>query len=53
MIKKNLGRYLGQKRLMPSEKLGTVTTDIPQAIADNALTVEWKATREGNIDASQ
>ena len=47
-----LGRTLGPKGLMPSPKSGTVTEDIPGAVAEFAAgRIEFRADAGGNIHA--
>ena len=52
-LKKRLGRVLGPKKLMPNEKLGTVTTNIIKAVKDaKGGSVTFKVDKEGIIRAS-
>jgi len=48
-ITPKLGRFLGPLGLMPSERRGTVTDDIPGYIRRIQGSSEWKADRTGNI----
>ena len=52
-LKKRLGKILGPKKLMPNEKLGTVTTNITKAVKDaKGGSVTFKVDKEGIIRAS-
>ncbi|TIB06579.1 hypothetical protein E3P96_00298 [Wallemia ichthyophaga] len=48
-VQKNLARMLGPKGLMPAEKRGTVTTDIPSAINEARGKVGWRGDRVGVV----
>lgn len=48
-ITPRLGRVLGPRGLMPSERRGTVTDDIAGFIRRLKGTSEWKGDKEGTI----
>ncbi len=48
-ITPRLGRVLGPRGLMPSERRGTVTDDISGYIRRLKGTAEWKGDKEGTI----
>ncbi|KAF5374989.1 hypothetical protein D9758_000527 [Tetrapyrgos nigripes] len=48
-ITPRLGRFLGPQGLMPSQRRGTVTDDIPSYMNRLQGTSEWKADKRGNI----
>lgn len=50
---RDLTRFLGPKQLMPSEKKGTMVTDIESAIKANRGVVDWKVSRTGDISIGQ
>ncbi|KAF9786756.1 ribosomal protein L1 [Thelephora terrestris] len=51
-ITPKLGRLLGPKGLMPSERRGTVTEDIAGYIRRMQGSVEWKGDKDGTIRAA-
>lgn len=51
-ITPKLGRFLGPKGLMPSERRGTVTDDIGSYIRKLSGTNEWKADKDGIVRMS-
>ncbi|KAG8862805.1 mitochondrial 54S ribosomal protein mrpl1 [Tulasnella sp. 330] len=51
VIQKQLARFLGPKGLMPSEKRGTVTTNVGSAVKLAQGTMNWKGDRLGVIRA--
>jgi large subunit ribosomal protein L1 len=48
-ISQRLGRVLGPRGLMPSERRGTVTDDIAGYIRRLQGTTEWKGDKDGTI----
>lgn len=50
-ITPKLGRVLGPRGLMPSERRGTVTDDVAGYIRRLAGSGEWRADKEGTIRA--
>jgi len=50
-VQKQLARFLGPKGLMPSEKRGTVTSDVVGAVKLAQGTMNWKGDRLGVIRA--
>ncbi|KAG9013379.1 mitochondrial 54S ribosomal protein mrpl1 [Tulasnella sp. JGI-2019a] len=51
IVQKQLARFLGPKGLMPSEKRGTVTTNVASAVKLAQGTMNWKGDRLGVIRA--
>lgn len=50
-ITPKLGRVLGPRGLMPSERRGTVTDDVAGYIRRLKGTIEWKGDKAGTIRA--
>lgn len=48
-ISQRLGRVLGPRGLMPSERRGTVTDDVAGYIRRLQGTTEWKGDKDGTI----
>lgn len=48
-ISQRLGRVLGPRGLMPSERRGTVTEDIAGYIRRLQGTTEWKGDKDGTV----
>jgi large subunit ribosomal protein L1 len=51
-ITPKLGRFLGPLGLMPSERRGTVTDDIPGYLSRLQGTSEWRGDKDGTIRAA-
>lgn len=52
VITPKLGRFLGPKGLMPSEKKGTVSGDISQLVQSSQGNFDWKGDKGGAIRAA-